>query len=100
MEGQYKGGSLEAMMNHPQVEMEEVMKLRQVGKYSGRQKGKGEKEQCPRCTYERHEGRAARPRRGASGTSQRRAVIKTMTSLRSIPRTRARGVMNKATTSL
>ena len=48
-------GSLEARMNHLQVEMEEVMKLRQVGKYSGRHKGKGEKEQCPRCTYEKHE---------------------------------------------
>ena len=55
VEGQYKGGSLEARMNHLQVEMEEVIKLRQVGKYSGRHKGEGEKEQCPRCTYEKHE---------------------------------------------
>ena len=54
MEGQYKGCSLEARMNHLQVEMEEVMKLRQVGKYSSRHKGEREKEQCPRCTYEKH----------------------------------------------
>ena len=31
------------------------MKLRQVGKYSGRHRGEEEKEQCPRCTYEKHE---------------------------------------------
>ena len=55
MEGQSKGGSLEARMNHLQVEMEEVMKLRQVSKYRGRHKGEGEKEQCPRCTYKKHE---------------------------------------------
>ena len=54
VEGQYKGGSLEARMNHLQVEMEEVMKLRQVSKYRGRHKGEGEKEQCPRCTYKKH----------------------------------------------
>ena len=53
-EVQYRGGSLEARMNHLQVEMEEVMKLKQIGKYSGRHKGEGEKEQCPKCTYERH----------------------------------------------
>ena len=29
------------------------MKLRQVGKYSGRHRCEGEKEQCPRCTYEK-----------------------------------------------
>ena len=52
---QYRGGSLEARMNHLQVEMEEVMKLKQIGKYSGRHKGKGGKEQCPKYTYERHE---------------------------------------------
>ena len=54
-EVQYKGGSLEARMNHLMEEMEEVRKLRQIGKYSGRHKGEGEKEQCPRCTYKRHE---------------------------------------------
>ena len=32
-----------------------MMKLRQVGKYSGRHKGEGEKVQCPRCMYEKHE---------------------------------------------
>ena len=37
------------------MELEEVMKLTQVGKYSGRQRGEGEKDQRPRCTYERHE---------------------------------------------
>ena len=36
-------------MNHLQAEMEEVMKLRQICKYSGRHKGEGQKEQCPRC---------------------------------------------------
>ena len=51
VEGQYKGSSLEARMNHLQEEMEEVMKLRQIGKYSGRHKGEGEREQC---MYERH----------------------------------------------
>ena len=54
-EVQYKGGSLEARMNHLMEEMEEVRKLKQIGKYSSRHKGEGEKEQCPRCTYERHE---------------------------------------------
>ena len=37
------------------MELEEVMKLKQVGKYSGRHRGEGEKDQRPRCTYERHE---------------------------------------------
>ena len=32
-----------------------MRKLKQVGRYSGRHKGEGEKDQCPRCTYERHE---------------------------------------------
>ena len=36
------------------MELEEVMKLKQVGKYSGRHRGEGERDQCPRCTYERH----------------------------------------------
>ena len=54
-EAQYKGGNLEARMNHLQVELEEVRKLKQVGKYSGRHKGEGEKDQRPRCTYERNE---------------------------------------------
>jgi hypothetical protein len=31
-EAQYKGGSLEARMNHLQEEMEEVRKLKQIGK--------------------------------------------------------------------
>ena len=54
MEGKYKGGSIDARINHLQAELEDVMKLRQVGKYSGRHKGE-EKEQCTRCTYEKHE---------------------------------------------
>ena len=55
VEGQYKGNGIEARMNHLLEEMEEVRKLRKIGKYSGRHKGEGEKEQYPRCTYERHE---------------------------------------------
>ena len=54
VEGQYQGGSVEARIKHLQAELEDVMKLRQVGKYSGRHKGEEEKEQCPRCTYEKH----------------------------------------------
>ena len=54
-EVQYTGGSLEARMNHLMEEMEEVRKLRQIGKYRSRHKDKGEKEQCPRYTYKRHE---------------------------------------------
>ena len=54
-EAQYRGGNLEARVNHLQAELEEVMKLKQVGKYSSRHKGEGEKDQCPGCTYERHE---------------------------------------------
>ena len=48
-------GTLEARENHLKEELEEVRRLKQVGKYSGRHKGEGEKDQCPRCTYERHE---------------------------------------------
>ena len=48
-------GSLEARMNHLMEEMEEVRKLRQIGKYRSRHKDKGEKEQCPRYTYKKHE---------------------------------------------
>ena len=47
-------GTLEARENHLKEELEEVRRLRQVGNYSGRHKGEGEKDQCPRCTYERH----------------------------------------------
>jgi hypothetical protein len=54
-EAQYRGGNLEARKNHLREELEEVRKLKQVGRYSGRHKGEGEKDQCPRCTYERHE---------------------------------------------
>ena len=50
VEGQYKGNSIEARMNHLLEEMEEVRKLRKICKYSSRHKGEGEKEQCPRCT--------------------------------------------------
>ena len=42
-------------MNHLMEEMEEVRKLRQIGKYRSRHKDKGEKEQCPRYTYKKHE---------------------------------------------
>ena len=55
-ERQYKGGHLDARENHLREELEEVRKLKQVGKYSGRHKGEGEKDNCPKCTYERHEG--------------------------------------------
>ena len=68
VKGQYKGGSLEARMNHLQVEMEEVMKLRQVGKYSGRHKGEGEKEQCPRSTRRYRSARQRRGRTTPAGT--------------------------------
>ena len=54
VKGQYQGGSFKTRINHLQAELEDVMKMRQVGKYSGRHKGEGEKEQCPRCTYEKH----------------------------------------------
>ena len=55
VKGLYQGGSFEVRINHLQAELEDVMKLKQVGKYSGRHKGKEEKEQCPRCTYEKHD---------------------------------------------
>ena len=32
-----------------------MRKLKQVGRYSGRHRGEGEKDQCPRFTYKRHE---------------------------------------------
>ena len=54
VEGQYQGGSIAARINHLQAELEDVMKLRQVDKYSVRHKGEGEKEQCPRCTCKKH----------------------------------------------
>ena len=55
-EVQHRGGSLEARMNHLQEEMEEVRKLKQIGKYSGRHKGKGDMDQCQKCTYEYEPG--------------------------------------------
>ena len=55
VEGQCQGGSFEARINHLQTELEDMIWLRQVGKYSGRHKGNGEMEQCQRCTYEKHE---------------------------------------------
>ena len=55
-EMQYRGGHLDAQENHLREELEEVRKLKQVGKYSGRHKGEGEKDNCPKCSYERHEG--------------------------------------------
>ena len=55
VEGQHRGGIIDARINHLQAELEDVMKLRQVGQYSSRHKGEEEKEQCPRCTYEKHE---------------------------------------------
>ena len=53
---QCRGGSLEARMNHLQEEMEEVRKLKQIGKYSGRHKGEGEKDQCQKCVYKHEPG--------------------------------------------
>ncbi len=47
-ETQCRGGKLEARENHLKEELEEVRRLKQVGKYSGRHKGEGEKDQCPR----------------------------------------------------
>ena len=57
VKGQYQDCSIVARINHLQAELEDVMKLKQRGMYSGRHKvkGEGEKEQCPRCTYEKHE---------------------------------------------
>ena len=53
-EAQYRGGNLEARENHLREELEKARKLKQVGRYSGRRRVEGEKDQCPRCTYERH----------------------------------------------
>ena len=39
---QYRGSILEVRMNHLQVEMEEVMKMKQIDKYSSGHKGKGD----------------------------------------------------------
>ena len=50
-ETQYRGGNLEARENHLREELEEVRKLKQVGRYSGRHRVEEEKDQCPR----RHE---------------------------------------------
>ena len=47
VEGQ-QGVGIDARINHLQAELEDVLKLRQVGNYSGRHKGEEEKEQCPR----------------------------------------------------
>ena len=59
MEGeevQYRGGSLEARMDHLQEEMEKVRKLKKIGKYSSRHKGQGEKDHCQKCTYKQEPG--------------------------------------------
>ena len=48
VEGHYQGGSINTRINHLQAELEDMTKLRQVGKYNSRHKSKGEKEQCPR----------------------------------------------------
>ena len=65
-ETQYRGGNLEARENHLREELEEVRKLKQVGRYSGRHRVEGEKDQCPRCTYERHEAGQKCPAEGRS----------------------------------
>ena len=43
-EVQYRGGNLEAREIHLREELEEVRKLKQVGKHSGRHRGEGEKD--------------------------------------------------------
>jgi len=55
----YKGGDIDAKINHLQAELEDVMKIRRNGKYSGRfkgnddrVKGNGNKRPCRKCTYE------------------------------------------------
>ena len=68
VEGQYQGGGIDARINHLQAELEDMMKLRQVGKYSGRHRGEEEKEQCPRCTYEKQEAGRGDRRTRASAT--------------------------------
>ena len=59
-EGEYRGGTREARINHLQQEMEEkqelIWKLKKIGKYSGRNKGDNGKERSPKCTYEKHMG--------------------------------------------
>ena len=84
---QYTGGSLEARMNHLQVEMEEVMKLKQIGKYSGRHKGEGEREQCPKCTYERHEPGQKSTARGVTrpATTRPKPLVPATSRLRPAP---------------
>jgi hypothetical protein len=59
-EGEYRGGTREARLNHLQQEVEEkqeqIWKLKKMGKYSGRNKGDDGKERCVKCTYEKHVG--------------------------------------------
>ena len=56
----YKGGDVDARINYLQAELEDVMKIRKSGRYSGRatssqEEARGDK--CRRCTYEHGEGR-------------------------------------------
>ena len=56
----YQGGDMDARINYLQAELEDVMKIRKSGKYSGRtsssqEETKGDK--CKKCTYEHGEGR-------------------------------------------
>ena len=54
-EQQRRGSDIDARIGHLQAELEYMMKLLMGGKHSGRHKKEEEREQCPRCTYERHE---------------------------------------------
>ena len=51
----YRGGDLKAAINMLLSELVEVMKLRQVGKYSSRHKGDPGDPKCAKCTYQ-HSG--------------------------------------------
>ena len=53
-EQQHRGDDIDARIGHLQAELEDVKKMLKRGKHSDRHKEE-EQEQCPRCTYERHE---------------------------------------------
>ena len=56
----YQGGDLDARINYLQAELEDVMKIRKSGRYSGRTSSSQEEikgDKCRKCTYEHGKGR-------------------------------------------
>ena len=54
-EGDLRGGDLEVKINLMESGLEEVKRLRRVGKYSSRHRGESEEPKCDKCTYQHGE---------------------------------------------